>query len=169
MGTTPAGLRYPEPTDRVADTATHVRNLAEDVGLLGRLRLVKLTAPSGELDTSTTANVWTDVANADFTMPASIPKSESATSGHRLVVAACVEGMWTGGAGGPMYRWLLNGAQNGQVRFLWTGQNAYHVTTILDYVTPPAAGANVTLRFQHASGSSIVCRSRNAICAVFVA
>lgn len=169
MGTTTAGLRYPEPTDRLADGALAIRNLADDVGALARMRMVRLTAPSGELSTSTTANVWTDVQGADFTMPASVPATESGGTGHRFLVVACVEGMWTGGSGGPMYRWTLNGAAAGQVRFLFSGQNAYTVTTIVDYLTPPAAGASVSLRLQHASGSTIVCKSRGAIVAAFTA
>jgi hypothetical protein len=74
MGTTSRGLRYPEPTDRVADGAVAMTNLANDV--TAQLNILHLPGAQvlgmarNNTDVTSTSTSYTTLAAASFTMPA---------------------------------------------------------------------------------------------------
>lgn len=99
---------------------------------------------------------WRDCLVLDASVPATVTPAQ-------LLVIVTFDGLWTGGAGGPLMRLMLNGNIAGQQRTTYSPQNVYVSSTIMDFIRAPAPGAAFTLRVQFASGSSLVTKVRNII------
>lgn len=99
---------------------------------------------------------WKDCLTLDTVMPTTV---NAAT----LLVNVSFDGLWTGGAGGPLVRLLLNGNPAGQIRTTYSPANLYVSGSLIDYITAPSAGSRFTLRVQFASGASQVTKVRNIV------
>lgn len=142
MGTTTRlALRYPEATDRVADGATAIRNLATDVDTMTPRHLAAGTANATATTTATAAGSYYAITAAGVVVPA----------GRRVVV--CCQGRVASATAAVnvvlgLYRdtTQLNGLGSYRVESASTGYRFF------EYVSESPAGGTYTYRLTGYSG-----------------
>jgi hypothetical protein len=98
MGTTPSGLRYPEPTDPVSAGAVNIKNLATDLDPYPRGLLAHTNYPGGDL---TSGNILTTTVTVPGTGQRRL-RVHVQVQGSQLTVAATGNlTIYGGGVAGP--------------------------------------------------------------------